>query len=237
MVTDPLVALIANTWAVQFDFDGPICDVFAGMPAPGVARELAEIVTLRAPDLAQQAKTTDDPMEIHRLSQLGGPSLLAAVEGALTAAEVAAVAVAGPPIAGAAHALRAAHSTRRKVAIVSNNSAECVNAFLALHGLEGFVHEVVGRPKLNPTLMKPSAHPLLLASAALGVAPERSVLVGDSVTDVEAAKAAGMEVIGFANKVPKRTALPAAGAHIVIACMEVLANALARRSPWQAEAR
>ncbi|MFD8690794.1 HAD family hydrolase [Streptomyces sp. NPDC059651] len=236
MATDPLVALIANAWAVQFDFDGPICDVFAGRDAAGVACELAEIVARQAPDLAQQAKETDDFMEVHRLSLRGGTTLLAAVEGALTAAEVEAVGIAGPPIPGAVHALRAAHSTGRRVAIVSNNSAECVKVFLALHGLEEFVHEVVGRPELNPTLMKPSAHPLLFASAALGVAPKHSVLVGDSVTDVEAAKAAGMGVIGFANKAPKRITLPAAGADAVVASMEALANALARHSPCRSEA-
>ncbi|MFC9623401.1 HAD family hydrolase [Streptomyces sp. NPDC056930] len=231
MPTDPLVALVATTDAVLFDFDGPICDVFAGMPAPGVAKTLSGIVAKQAPELAHKAEATDDPMEVHRLSRLGGPPLLAAVESALTAAEVAAVAVAGPPVAGAVLSLKAAHSTGRRVAVVSNNSAKCVKAFLAIHGLDGFVHEVVGRPELNPELMKPSPHPLLLASAVLGVAPERSVLVGDSVTDVEAAKAAGMEVIGFANKPPKRTTLPSAGADVVIASMEVLANALARQIP------
>ncbi|MFJ1613853.1 HAD family hydrolase [Streptomyces sp. NPDC088251] len=231
MPTDSLVALVATSDAVLFDFDGPICDVFAGMPAPGVARALSGIVAKQAPELAREAEATDDPMEVHRLAQLGGPSLLAAVEGALTAAEVAAVAVAGPPVAGAVWALRAAHSTGRKVAVVSNNSAECVKAFLTLHSLEGFVHNVVGRPELNPALMKPSPLPLLLASTTLGVAPARSVLVGDSVTDVEAAKAAGMEVIGFANKPQKRTALPSAGADVIIASMEVLADALARQIP------
>lgn len=231
MATDPLAALVAASDAILFDFDGPICDVFAGMPAPGVAKAMAEIVARHSPELTQEAEATDDPMEVHRLSQLGGASLLSAVESALTAAEVAAVAVAGPPVTGADLALRAAHSTGRRVAVVSNNSAECVEAFLTLHSLEGFVHEVVGRPKLNPTLMKPSPHPLLLATAALHVAPERSVLVGDSVTDVEAADAARMEVIGFANKAPKRTSLPAAGADVVITSMEVLANALARQSP------
>ncbi|MEE1813347.1 HAD family hydrolase [Streptomyces sp. BE133] len=231
MPTDSLVALVATSDAVLFDFDGPICDVFAGMPAPGVAKALSGIVAEQAPEFAPEAEATDDPMEVHRLSQLGGPSLLATVESALTAAEVAAVAVAGPPIGGAVWALKAAHSTGRKVAVVSNNSAECVKVFLALHSLDEFVHEVVGRPELNPALMKPSPHPLLVASTTLGVAPARSVLVGDSVTDIEAAKAAGMHVIGFANKPPKRTALPSAGADAVIASMETLAKALARRIP------
>ena len=45
-------------------------------------------------------------MEVLRLSQRGDSALLTAVENALTAAEVSAVAVAGPPVAGAAQARR-----------------------------------------------------------------------------------------------------------------------------------
>ncbi|MFE5550122.1 HAD family hydrolase [Streptomyces sp. NPDC056534] len=230
MANDSLVTVVSAAEAVLYDFDGPICDVFAGLPAPGVAATLAGIVAQQAPELAFQAAATDDPMEVHRLSQLGGESLLAAVEGALTAAEVEAVSVSGPPVAGAVRALRAAHTAGRQVAVVSNNSAECVETFLALHGLEGLVHEVVGRPALAPALMKPSPHPLMLAATALGVLPERSVLVGDSITDVEAARAAGMRVIGFANKPSKRVTLPEAGATVVIENMNTLADALEPRA-------
>ncbi|MCD0482035.1 HAD hydrolase-like protein [Streptacidiphilus sp. ASG 303] len=226
MATEALTALVEATDAVLFDFDGPICDVFAGAPAPEVAKELAGIVARQAPELAHDAEATDDPMEVHRISEAGGEGLLKVVEGALTAAEVAAVAVAGPPVAGAVRSLTAAYSTGRRVAVVSNNSAECVNAFLALHGLVWLVHEVVGRPVLAPSLMKPSPHPLLVAATSLDTDPRSAVLVGDSVTDVQAAKAAGMAVVGFANKPGKRSALTTAGATAVITCMDTLANAL-----------
>ncbi|MFE3859470.1 HAD family hydrolase [Streptomyces goshikiensis] len=225
--SDALADVVGASTGVLFDFDGPICDVFRGLPAPQVAVELAEIVASRAPELADRARATDDPMEIHRLSQEGGATLLCDVEAALTAAEVAAVKVAGPPVAGAVQALAAARESNRRVAVVSNNSAECVREYLAIHGIDGTVDAVVGRPVLRPDLMKPDPHPLRAAAAALGVEPTALVLIGDSTTDVEAARAAGVRSIGFANKPRKRSTLADAGADVVVVGMDTVADALA----------
>ncbi|MFE9562355.1 HAD family hydrolase [Streptomyces sp. NPDC006487] len=218
--------MFSASQAVLFDFDGPICDVFRGLPAPAIAEELASLLSALAPILSPLARLTDDPMEVHRLSQEGGTAVLAAVEAALTAAEIRAVKVAGVPVAGAVSALHAARDSGRHVAIVSNNSAECVREYLSLHGLVGAVDEVVGRPKLRPELMKPSPHPLLTAASAFGVAPSRTVLVGDSISDIEAAYAAGARSIGFANKAPKQTSLVNAGADVVVLEMQELADSL-----------
>ncbi|WP_030760778.1 HAD family hydrolase [Streptomyces sp. NRRL F-2664] len=225
--SEALADVIGASAGVLFDFDGPVCDVFGGLPAPQVAVELAGIVATRAPSLADRARATDDPMEIHRLSQEGGADLLAAVEAALTTAEVAAVKVAGPPVAGAVQTLKAARASDRRVAVVSNNSAECVREYLELHGIAGAVEVVVGRPVLRPDLMKPAPHPLLAAAAALDVEPAATVLIGDSTTDVEAARAAGTRSIGFANKPQKHSTLADAGADVVVQSMEAVADALA----------
>ncbi|MEU7601486.1 HAD family hydrolase [Streptomyces sp. NPDC040724] len=222
--SDALAAVLGASEAILFDFDGPVCDVFRGLPASGVANELADLLSTLAPALEIPARATDDPMEVHRLSQNGGSMALAAVEAALTAAEIRAVKVAGEPTEGAIQALQAAHNTGRHVAIVSNNSSECVRKYLAHHGVVGVVDEIVGRPPLRPDLMKPSPHPLLTAASAFGVAPGLTVLVGDSVTDVEAAHAAGARSIGYANKPPKQTAL--AGADAVVLRMQQLADSL-----------
>ncbi|TDU78136.1 HAD-IA family hydrolase [Streptomyces sp. KS 21] len=166
-------------------------------------------------------------MEIHRLSQEGGAALLAEVEAALTAAEVAAVKVAGPPVAGAVQALAAAKESNRRVAVVSDNSAECVHEYLAVHGIGGTVDAVVGRPVLRPDLMKPDPYPLLAVAETLGIEPAALVLIGDSTTDVEAARAAGVRSIGFANKPRKRSTLADAGADVVVVGMDAVADALA----------
>ena len=53
-----LAALLQRTRAILFDFDGPICSVFAGQPAPTVARELREQLAEWGADVP----THDDPL-------------------------------------------------------------------------------------------------------------------------------------------------------------------------------
>ncbi|MEV8535023.1 HAD-IA family hydrolase [Streptomyces sp. NPDC051211] len=230
MSSEALADVFRASTAVLFDFDGPICDVFRGLPAPGVAAELADLVSAHSASLAVRARATDDPMEVHRLSQGGGGALLGAVEAALTEAEVRAVRVAGPPVAGAVQALAAARDSKLCVAVVSNNSAECVNEFLAINGLAGLVDVVVGRPILRPDLMKPAPYPLLSAAATLGVEPHDMVLVGDSLTDIEAAHAAGARSIGYANKPRKQSVFADARADVVVLDMQDVADVLASMS-------
>ncbi|MFF7436607.1 HAD family hydrolase [Streptomyces sp. NPDC008122] len=224
MHSDALTSTLAGCDAVLFDFDGPICHVFEGLPAPGVARDLSALLATLVPELTDAAHATDDPMVVHQLARKGGQNVLAAVEAALTDAEVRAVGTAGAPTDGAVEAIAAARDSGRRVAVVSNNSADCVHAYLSAQGLSGAVEAVVGRPALRPDLMKPSPHPLLEAAAILGVPPERSALVGDSVTDIEAAQAAGAGSIGFANKPGKEEALTAAGASAVVDDMAAIAR-------------
>ncbi|MFF4701414.1 HAD family hydrolase [Streptomyces chattanoogensis] len=228
MESSELSEIIGATRGVLFDFDGPICDVFAGRPALGVAQELSEIVAQYDATLGGKAHSLDDPMEILRLAPQGGEPVIRAIEEALTKAEVSAVKVAGPPVPGAVAALEAAHASGRKVAVVSNNSTACVRAFLMLHGLRHLVHEVVGRAAYWPDRMKPDPHSLLLAAERLGTRPNHCTLIGDSVTDVEAAAAAGSSSIGFANKPGKDLALSEAGADVVVTTMAAVADALAR---------
>ncbi|WP_327384147.1 HAD family hydrolase [Streptomyces sp. NBC_01207] len=226
MQADALGAVLGASQAILFDFDGPIVDVFRGLPAPAIAKELADLLTGLAPVLESSARATDDPMEVHRLAQEGGSTILATVEAALTAAEIRAVKVAGAPTAGAVQALHAARDAGRHLAIVSNNSAECVREYLHLHGIIGVVTEIIGRPQLRPDLMKPSPHLLIAAATAFAVPPNRTVLIGDSVTDIEAAHAAGARSLGYANKPRKQAALTEAGADAIVFRMQEVADSI-----------
>ncbi|MER5481898.1 HAD family hydrolase [Streptomyces sp. NPDC002812] len=152
-------------------------------------------------------------------------------EDALASAELRAVKVAGPPVAGAVQALHAACDAKSRVAVVSNNSSDCVKEFLAINGIAGLVNEVIGRPRPRPDRMKPAPYPLLAAAQALGVEPAEMVLIGDAVTDVEAAMAATARSIGFANKPLKRSTLADAGADVVILDMQAVADALVLLGP------
>ncbi|GAA4910168.1 HAD family hydrolase [Streptomyces coeruleoprunus] len=226
MVADPLASIVSGRAGILLDFDGPVCNVFAGLPAPSVARDLASLVCRLDASLAEEVQGVEDPMEVHRISQKGGRDLLVRVEDALTQAELAAVEVAGDPVPGADEVLFSALSSRRRVAVVSNNSAECVRAFLRRHELEWLVDAVIGRPAYRPDLMKPSPHLVFQAIEALQNQPNGCVLVGDSVTDAEAALAAGVGAIGYANKPHKSAALSAAGADAVITDMGTLGKVL-----------
>ncbi|MFH9671238.1 HAD family hydrolase [Streptomyces sp. NPDC017405] len=230
MGSSHLSEVIEATRAVLFDFDGPVCDVFAGRPAAEVARHLADALMRYDAALGAKACGVDDPMEILRLSPQGGESALRAIEEELTKAEVTAVKLAGPPIPGAVAALEAAQSSGRKVAIVSNNSTACVRTFLMLHDLRHLVDAVVGRAPYWPDAMKPDPHSLLKAAAQLNTHPHSCTLIGDSVTDIEAAKATGGHSIGFANKPGKDRALGDAGADVVVTTMTAVAEALGRPS-------
>ncbi|MGA4958579.1 HAD family hydrolase [Streptomyces lavendulocolor] len=227
MGSNTLSGVLGATQALLFDFDGPICDVFAGRPAPGVARHLAETLAEYDAALGSKAHGTDDPMEILRLAPQGGEPALRAIEEELTKAEVTAVRLAGPPVPGAVAALEAARASGRKIAIVSNNSTACVRAFLMLHELSHLLDAVVGRVPYWPDAMKPDPHSLLLASSELETHPHGCTLIGDSVTDIEATKATGGRSIGLANKPGKERALADAGADVVVTSMAAVAGALA----------
>ncbi|WP_231977440.1 HAD family hydrolase [Streptomyces sp. 2323.1] len=209
-----------------FDFDGPLCDVFGGLPAPQVSAELTRQATAHDPSLRAKLVETDDPMEVLRLTYESNPELGLQIERALTAAEVEAVAVAGSPTAGAVAALDAAQASGRRIAVVSNNSAECVRSFLERHSLSSHVREVVGRAANRPDLMKPHPHSLLRAAELLEVGPSECVLIGDSITDIQAAHLAGGTAIGYANKPHKRDAFAEAGAEAITEHMEAIADAM-----------
>ncbi|WP_368406442.1 HAD family hydrolase [Streptomyces sp. CC77] len=161
-----------------------------------------------------------------RLSHAANADLGHEVERALTAAEVEAVAVAGDPTPGGVTALEAAREAGRSIAVVSNNSADCVRAFLDRHGLSGHVLEIVGRADRQPDLMKPNPHSLITAAQKLGIDVTRCVLIGDSLTDIQAAHTIGAAAIAYANKPHKHELFESAGADSVIEAMQSIAEAL-----------
>ncbi|MFG2638123.1 HAD family hydrolase [Streptomyces sp. NPDC048362] len=228
MASKGLIEAITTTQGVFFDFDGPVCEVFAGIPASEVAASLVDVMREFNPTLSEEMEGMDF-MDALRISPRAGSDALSAVEDRLLEAEMAAVKVAGEPTPGAVASLEAAKASGRSVAIVSNNSAECVRDFLARHDLIPLVQEIVGRSAYKPHRMKPSPYSLLVAAARLGVSPERCTLVGDSVSDVEAAIAAAAKSIGYANRAGKNQSLAKAGANAVIESMDALADALSER--------
>jgi beta-phosphoglucomutase-like phosphatase (HAD superfamily) len=95
--------------------------------------------------------------------------------------------------------------------------------------LIGFVAPIVGRPHAEPGLMKPDPGVVLAAVRALNVAPSSCTLIGDSLTDIEAARAASVGIVGYANRPWKVEAF--FGADAVVTLMGDVANALSPVSP------
>jgi HAD superfamily hydrolase (TIGR01509 family) len=104
------------------------------------------------------------------------------------------------------------------VAVVSNNSAVAIEAYLTAYDLAANVTPIIGRAYADPKRMKPDPTPVLDAALALGAVPESCVLVGDSLSNIEAARAAGSA--RSATPTERGRSTPFAAADIVIMSTE-----------------
>ncbi|MBQ1035877.1 HAD family hydrolase [Micromonospora sp. C81] len=225
-MTAALEQLGGKAAALLLDFDGPVCSIFAGYPAPIVARVLVQVLIAQRAEFAGDLDDEQDPLEVLRLTgALADASLTEMIEDALVAAELRAVGSA-EPTSYAREVIVAARQVGLPLAVVSNNSSQAVEAYLRAHRLDRHVRLVVGRAYAAPTRMKPNPAPILQAARALGVEPDLCVLLGDSLSDIEGAKAAGTRVIGFANRPAKKQAFEQAGADWVVTSMREVAQAL-----------
>jgi len=209
--------------AVLLDFDGPVCKIFAGLPAPVVAARLKELLIREGVRLPQDVEALNDPLKVLRRTADIAPELVDKVETALMANEVEA-ATCAEITPGVREFLEACAVAGKPVAIVSNNSEPAIETFLALADLGEWVTAVSGRPIGEPEQMKPHPQSTLRACKALGVQPAQAVLIGDSDFDMQAAHQAGTRSIAYANQPGKAEKLTQAGADAVTNSMAKLAN-------------
>jgi len=92
------------------------------------------------------------------------------------------------PVAGTTELLRQL-SGRYKLGIVSTRRSDEVRVFLDQQALNGEIQVVVGSD--TTPHIKPHPQPVLWAAEHLGVTPDNTLMVGDTRTDLQAAKAAG----------------------------------------------
>ncbi|WP_405389168.1 HAD hydrolase-like protein [Streptomyces sp. NBC_01102] len=226
MNTTQLTDVLRPVKHVFFDFDGPVCSVFAGLPAPGVARRLYEdLRPLLAPGDPQGWATESDPLALLRHVADVRPDLAARADETLVRLETEAVALAGQTTGGES-AIRACVESGRSAWIISNNAGDAIRAYLTGHGLDDAIAGVFGRVPGDPTSMKPNPRLLFDALSAASAAPATCIFIGDAARDVEAGNAADVATIGYANKPGKEAALAAAGAVAVTDSMSAIADAL-----------
>lgn len=228
-LTAELRGLITGARFVLFDFDGPICRLFAGHKAEQVAEDQVRWLEARGLRelLTDEERAEPDPHAVLRAvdRRHQGSDLVIELEKRLTSQELRAVKLAYPtpyvdPL------IRTWHAVGARLAIATNNSPLVASRYLATRGLtDCFAPHIYGRTQ-DLSLLKPHPHCLNRALSALGAEPSGTLMIGDADTDFQAAERAGVRFLGYARNEDKEKILRAAGAEFVVGSWEPLLQTL-----------
>ncbi|MFI0538762.1 HAD family hydrolase [Streptomyces sp. WSLK1-3] len=226
--TARLASLVASTRYVLWDMDGPICKLFAGYPAHQIAGELVEKIDQLGMGglLTEQERSGNDPHDALRgvHERRPGSDLVLELEEWLTRRELQAVPKA-MPTPHADPLIRTWSSLGVRFAITTNNAALAAAAYVESRGLAECFPYVYGRTP-NLDLMKPNPHSLEEAIKAMGAVPSATLMIGDAVTDLEAARQAGVSFLGYARNAGKERRLRDAGAEVVVGSLKQVLDVL-----------
>ena len=101
-----------------------------------------------------------------------------------------------------------------RMGVATSNSQDVAEWILDSKNIRGYFSSIVGRrPELR---MKPHPDQILKCLEEMMVEPSRSVVVGDSVKDVQAAKSVNIVSIAIPSYFTRRHALEEAGADYII---------------------
>jgi len=93
---------------------------------------------------------------------------------------------------GAIELLKFLKKKKIQIVLVTNNTHKEINEILEEIGLTGYFDDIIGKEDAEP---KPSPHPVIKAIKDINFPLEEIIYIGDSDTDIEAAKAAGIPVM------------------------------------------
>lgn len=110
--------------------------------------------------------------------------------------------------------LETLRSQGNSMCVVTNKPLRVSERSLELLGIREFF-DVVMCPENTPK-MKPAPDGLLISMFMTGFLPENTVMVGDSASDIEAGKAAGVKTCGVLYGIGNKEKLLAAGADIYV---------------------
>ncbi|MEU6199389.1 HAD family hydrolase [Streptomyces sp. NPDC047061] len=217
--TEELTRQVRDARVVLWDFDGPICRLFAGHSAAGVAGDLVEWLA----DRGLHSLVTDterDSLDPHLVLRAvdrrhPGSDLVAELEERLTKEELRATSTA-MPTAFADIVIQTWRARGARMAVTTNNSPRVVRAYLDDRALTPcFAPHIYGRTQ-DLHRLKPDPHCLNRALNAMGAAPGAALMIGDSPTDFQAARTAGVPFLGYARNARKAKLLAEAGAEHVV---------------------
>ena len=217
----------AQSRNILFSFDGILCRLFAG-DVRSVSGHLVQAAS--SLQLDADAYGGADPVALLRsVVDSGSPEQVRQLDSILTTYETAAARRA-KPLPGAAQLLGALSRGPWRLAVVTDHATAAVQTFLThLRPETGSTPElgVFGRPN-NPRLMKPNPHAIFLATDRLGGDRSRTLLIGESLADALAARAAGVQFIGVAAHQSHARRLKEAGAVNVVETLTTLLAAVSR---------
>ncbi|MBU6260190.1 MAG: phosphoglycolate phosphatase [Burkholderiales bacterium] len=122
---------------------------------------------------------------------------------------------------GVVEGLRALRSAGLKLACLTNKPGDFARPLLVQKGLDGYFDRVYGGDAF--ARKKPDPLPLIETCKALGTAPARTLMIGDSSNDAAAARAAGCPVVLVSYGYNHGEPVSAAGADAVIDRIDRLA--------------
>jgi len=186
--------------AVLFDLDGTLLDTAADI-ALALNRAVAEFGW--APVAERDVRTMigrGAPMLIRRLADAQHRTLDEAAHAALTGRfqyhygelQDSGHATA-KPFAGAREALQELHDAGLRLAVVTNKQHRFAVSLMQRLGFGGWLDCIVGGDSC--ARRKPDPEPLLFACESLRIPAAQALMVGDSINDVQAARAAGIPVV------------------------------------------
>ena len=118
---------------------------------------------------------------------------------------------------GAIETLKELTRMKLKIGICTTSSEKAANYILQRFKINEFFKVVVGRDKVK--YVKPSTEQFVLALKALDASPMETVIVGDSVVDMQSAKELNAIAVGLPMGVSTLDQLKAHGANFVITAL------------------
>jgi phosphoglycolate phosphatase len=132
------------------------------------------------------------------------------------------------PYPGVLEGLSALERARIPMGCVTNKAGRFTEPLLEATGLRRYFGVVVSGDTTERK--KPHADPLLHAARILGTAPDETLMVGDSLNDVQSARAAGCPVVVVPYGYREGLALEELGADAVVASVEEAARSITMAS-------
>lgn len=220
---DQVRAVLAATDPIFLDFDGPVTNLFIDGRNQTIADKLRSVMTEIGLPMDQEVANTPDPLLVlRRAHHATTPERFHQIEDACIQGEVAAT-EASRPTDGAHDLIRACYDIGRPLVILSNNTPAAINAYLDRHHLTDLITGVVGRIYGKPDLMKPNPALVHQALKFVSASPAQVAFIGDSLTDLYAARDTQLRFIGFAKSPRRRRELSDAGSEALVDHMHEVA--------------